>query len=51
MEAPESSRRLKQQIESLRSNNRRAILETLGELRSEGDVSVLPELFNRKHAA
>jgi hypothetical protein len=38
--------RLKQQIAALRSNNRPAILETIKELRSDGDVSVLPELFN-----
>ena len=38
--------KLKQQISSLRSNNRSAILGTIKELRSEGDVSVLPELFN-----
>jgi len=41
-----SSTKLRQQIASLRSSNRSAILETLKELRSEGDVSVLPELFN-----
>lgn len=41
-----SSKRLKQQISSLRSSNRTAILETVKELRDEGDVSVLPELFN-----
>jgi hypothetical protein len=46
MDSPDSNKRLKQQIEALRSNNHRAILETLGELRSEGDVSVLPDLFN-----
>lgn len=38
--------RLKQQIAALRSNNRHSILATIEELRSEGDVSVLPELFN-----
>ena len=46
MDSPDTNRKLKKQIESLRSNNRRAILETIGELRSEGDVSVLPDLFN-----
>lgn len=46
MDSTNSNNRLKQQIKSLRSNNRRAILETLGELRSEGDVSVLPDLYN-----
>lgn len=43
---PGDHKKLKQQIASLRSNNRSAILETIKELRSEGDVSVLPELFN-----
>jgi len=38
--------KLKQQIAALRSNNRSAILETIKELRSDGDISVLPELFN-----
>lgn len=42
-----SSTRLKQQISSLRSNNRTAILDTVKELRREGDISVLPELFNQ----
>jgi hypothetical protein len=42
----DNSKKLKQQIASLRSSNRSAILETLKELRSEGDISVLPELFN-----
>ena len=42
---PGENTKLKQQIATLRSNNRSAILETLKELRSEGDVSVLPELF------
>ena len=46
MEEQNSQAKLKQQIASLRSSNRSAILETLKELRSEGDVSVLPELFN-----
>lgn len=46
MDSSNSNSKLKQQIESLRSNNRGAILETLRELRSEGDVSVLPDLFN-----
>ena len=43
---PGDNRKLKLQIASLRSNNRSAILETIKELRSAGDVSVLPELFN-----
>jgi len=46
MEPADNNKKLKQQIESLRSSNRSAILTTLKELRSEGDVSVLPELFN-----
>lgn len=45
--APEdSNNKLRQQITSLRSSNRSAILSTLKELRISGDVSVLPELFN-----
>ena len=46
MDSQDSNKKLRQQIASLRSNNRSAILETLKELRSDGDVSVLPELFN-----
>lgn len=46
MDSQSSKLRLKQQIEALRSSNRTAILSTIKELRSEGDVSVLPELFN-----
>jgi len=46
MDAQDSNLKLKQQIEILRSTNRRAILETIRDLRSEGDLSVLPELFN-----
>ena len=38
--------RLKNQIQSLRSGNRTAILTTLKELRSDGNVSVLPDLFD-----
>ena len=38
--------RLKLQIQSLRSGNRSAIFTTLKELRSEGDVSILPDLFD-----
>ena len=41
----ENKLRLKEQIQTLRSSNRTAILETLKELRNEGNVSVLPELF------
>jgi hypothetical protein len=43
---PAEKEKLKLQIASLRSNNRTAILETIKDLRSAGDVSVLPELFN-----
>ena len=43
---PGDNKKLKQQIASLRSNNRSAILDTIKDLRNEGDVSVLPELFN-----
>lgn len=46
MDSQNGSKKLKQQIESLRSSNKSAILGTLEELRSEGDISVLPELFN-----
>jgi len=46
MNNEENNKKLRLQIASLRSSNRSAILETLKELRSEGDVSVLPELFN-----
>jgi len=46
MDSQNTGSRLKQQIVTLRSNNRRAIIETIGELRSDGDVSVLPDLFN-----
>lgn len=38
--------RLKNQIQSLRSGNRTAILTTLKELRSDGNISVLPDLFD-----
>jgi hypothetical protein len=46
MKQEDKNKKLGQQIASLRSSNRSAILETFKELRSEGDVSVLPELFN-----
>ncbi|MEN8228761.1 MAG: hypothetical protein ABFS38_11465, partial [Bacteroidota bacterium] len=38
--------RLKNQIQALRSGNRSAILTTLKELRRDGNVSVLPDLFD-----
>jgi len=41
----EKQARLKQQIAALRSGNRAAILSTLREVRIDGDVSILPELF------
>jgi len=46
MKQEDKNKKLGQQIASLRSSNRSAILETFKELRSEGNVSVLPELFN-----
>jgi len=46
MDPENNNKKLKRQIDSLRSSNRSAILETLEELRTEGDISVLPELFN-----
>lgn len=46
MDSESDNKKLKQQIQSLRSSNRTAILATLDELRSEGDISVLPELFS-----
>jgi hypothetical protein len=45
MEDKNSQNKLQGQIQSLRSGNRNAILGTLGELRSKGNVSILPELF------
>jgi hypothetical protein len=42
----ERQSRLQHQISSLRSGNRTAILATLGEIRVDGDVSILPELFD-----
>ena len=38
-------KKLEGQIQSLHSSNKNAILSTLKELRSEGSVSILPELF------
>jgi len=46
MATGEDNRKLKEQIAALRSGNHSAILETLKTLRSDGDVSVLPELYN-----
>jgi hypothetical protein len=46
MESENKNSRLTQQITSLRSGNKRAILSTISELRSEGDISVLPILFD-----
>ena len=43
---PGSKSNLKQQIAALRSSNRSVILTTVKDLRADGDVSVLPELFN-----
>ena len=41
-----TSNKLKNQIQSLRSGNRSAILTTLNELRRDGNVSILPDLFD-----
>lgn len=38
--------RLREQIRALRSGNRTAILVALNELRSTGNVSILPDLFD-----
>lgn len=38
--------KLKNQIQSLKSGNRTAILNTVKELRSDGNVSILPDLFD-----
>lgn len=46
MDPDDSGNKLKQQIQALRSSNRSAILDTLKDLRDDGDVSVLPDLFN-----
>lgn len=46
MNNEDNNKKLRLQIASLRSSNKSAILDTLKELRSEGDISVLPELFN-----
>jgi len=46
MNKEDNNKKLRLQIASLRSSNKSAIIETLKELRSEGDISVLPELFN-----
>lgn len=46
MNNEDNNKKLRIQIASLRSSNKSAILETLKEVRSEGDVSILPELFN-----
>lgn len=43
---PGAENKLKEQITALRSSNRSVILDTLKDLRSDGDVSVLPDLFN-----
>ncbi len=41
-----NSSKLKNQIQSLRSGNPSAIVSTLKELRSEGNISILPDLFD-----
>ena len=45
MESESRQDKLAGQIQSLRSNNKTAILGTLKELRIKGSVSILPELF------
>ncbi|MGW8316709.1 MAG: hypothetical protein ACWGNV_13990 [Bacteroidales bacterium] len=46
MEPENDQKKLAHQIEALRSGNRTAILASLKELRMEGEVAVLPELFD-----
>lgn len=46
MEPENEQKKLARQIEALRSGNRTAILASLKELRMEGEVAVLPELFD-----
>lgn len=46
MEPENEQKRLTRQIEALRSGNRTAILTSLKEVRTEGQVAVIPELFN-----
>jgi hypothetical protein len=46
MEPEKEQKRLARQIEALRSGNRTAILGSLKELRTEGEVAVLPEIFD-----
>ena len=38
--------KLKNQIAALRSGNKTAILVTLKEIRTQGDISIIPELFD-----
>lgn len=45
MESENSNSKLAEQIQSLRSNNKTAILGTLKELRIKGSISILPDLF------
>lgn len=45
MDSKESQNKLQAQIQSLHSGNKSAILTTLKELRSLGNVSILPDLF------
>lgn len=46
MEPEKEQKRLARQIEALRSGNRTVILSSLKEVRMEGHVAVIPELFN-----
>jgi len=45
VDSENSQNKLQDQIQSLRSGNKNAILGTLKELRAKGNVSILPELF------
>jgi len=45
MENENIQNKLQGQIQSLQSGNKNAILSTLKELRSKGNVSILPEIF------
>jgi HEAT repeat protein len=38
--------KLKSQLQALRSGNQTSILSTINELRSEGQISILPEIFD-----
>lgn len=46
MEPEKEQKKLARQIEALRSGNRTVILSALKEVRTEGEVAVIPELFH-----